>query len=262
MDDLAARIEVLERAAREGGSIAEAAFRTDLTVEEKGHALDAVTDVDRAVQRHVVDVLSTAFPDEPIVAEEEDALKEVPAAGPAWLVDPIDGTNNFVAGTRCWATSVAAVADGEPVAAVNHFPALGDTYRTTPVGVSRNGEAVAVSDRERPAEVTAGPLYGLGRQDREAYATVTRRIVDSLGDLRRAGSSQATLSRVAAGELDAAVSTVRLPPWDTVAGVHLVRRAGGTVTDVDGEPWRHDSQGLVASNGRAHDALLELVDGV
>lgn len=258
MDDLAARIEVLERAAREGASIATQAFRSDLTVEAKGHALDSVTEVDREVQRHVVDVITRSFPGEPIVGEEEDAPKAIPHEGPAWLVDPIDGTNNYVAGSRIWGTSVAAVQHGEPVAAVNHFPALGDTYRTTPVGVSRNGEDISVTDRDAVEEFTASPIFGLQRTDREAFTTVAQRITAELGDLRRAGSGQATLSMVAAGEVDAAVSTVQLPPWDTVAGVHLIRHAGGRVTDTDGEPWRHDAVGLIASNGRAHDELVAL----
>jgi myo-inositol-1(or 4)-monophosphatase len=256
MDSLAARIETLERAAREGAAIAEEAFRSEFVVEAKETPLDAVTEVDREVQRHVLGVIEETFPGEPIVGEEEDALKLVPEEGPAWIVDPIDGTNNYVAGNRTWGTAVAAVEDGDPVAGVNHFPALGDTYRTTPVGVARNGEPVSVTDRADVAEFTAGIVYGLGPSHRSALSAVARSLVEELGDYRRVGSGQATLSMVAGGELDAAISTVALSPWDTVAGVHLIRQAGGTVTDLRGDPWRHDSEGLLASNGRAHDALV------
>jgi myo-inositol-1(or 4)-monophosphatase len=79
------------------------------------------------------------------------------------------------------------------------------------------------------------------------------------GDIRRVGSMQATLALVAAGPLEGAVATGTPHPWDSSAGAALVRRAGGTVTDLRGEPWTHDSVGLVASNGRAHDRLLEAV---
>lgn len=257
MDERAARIELLERAAREGGHIAYDAFRSEFMVETKDSPLDAVTEIDREVQRHITGVIEEAYPDQPIVGEEEDALKEVPEEGPAWIIDPIDGTNNYVAGNRLWVTSVAYVEDGDPVAAVNHMPATGDTYRTTPVGVSRNGESVSVSDRENPETFTVAPVFGLKRSDRASFAAAASTISHSLGDLRRSGSGQATYSMVAAGELDAAVSTVTLSPWDTVAGAHLVRQAGGTVTDIHGNEWRHDSEGIIASNGNAHEELVE-----
>jgi myo-inositol-1(or 4)-monophosphatase len=260
MSELAARIETLERAAREGGAQALDAFRSDLVIETKASPLDSVTEIDRAVQRHVLGVIEESFPGEPVVAEENDARKDVPASGPAWIVDPIDGTNNYVVGNRTWATSVAAVRDGEPIAAVNHLPAIGDTYRTTPVGVARNGEPVSVSERASLAEFTVAPVFGLQRADRPSFAATASRIVETVGDLRRVGSAQSTLSMVAAGELDAAVSTMLLSPWDTVAGVHLIERAGGAVTDPDGTAWSHGTPGLVASNGVAHEEVLETFD--
>jgi myo-inositol-1(or 4)-monophosphatase len=260
MSDLAARIETLERAAREGGSQALDAFRSDLVIETKGSPMESVTEIDRAVQRHVLGVIEESFPDEPIVAEEEEARKDLPTSGAAWIVDPIDGTNNYVAGNRLWATSVAVARDGEPIAAVNHLPALGDTYRTTPVGVARNGETVAVTDLSSLSAFTVAPVFGLDRAARASFAAVSNRIIDATGDLRRAGSAQTALSMVAAGELDAAVSAMVLSPWDTVAGVHLVRQAGGTVTDPDGTPWAHDTSGLVASNGTIHHELLDTFD--
>jgi myo-inositol-1(or 4)-monophosphatase len=67
---------------------------------------------------------------------------------------------------------------------------------------------------------------------------------------------QTALAFVASGELDAAITTRRPSPWDSIAGAHLIERAGGTVTDLDGEPWRHDGRGLVASNGAAHGEVL------
>jgi myo-inositol-1(or 4)-monophosphatase len=84
--------------------------------------------------------------------------------------------------------------------------------------------------------------------------------VGRFGALRRLGSAGAALAMVATGQLDAAVATETAPPWDTVAGVCLVRGAGGRVTDAAGERWTPDSAGLIASNGRAHDALVAAVE--
>jgi myo-inositol-1(or 4)-monophosphatase len=177
------------------------------------------------------------------------------------VVDPVDGTNNYVAGNRRWATSVALVRDGEAVAAVNDCPALGDTYAATPdAGATRGGEPASVTTRTDPGRFTVAPLFGLAASHRREFTRVAGTVMDAFGDLRNVGSGQAALSMVAAGELDAAVTTVRLPPWDTVAGVHLIRAAGGTVTDVDGDPWRVDATGLVATNGRAHDAVVAAFD--
>jgi myo-inositol-1(or 4)-monophosphatase len=95
-----------------------------------------------------------------------------------------------------------------------------------------------------------------GRDRRDEYAAACRAVVERFGDLRRLGSAQAQLAMVAAGTLDGVVTNVYANPWDTVAGVHLIRLAGGTVTDVHGDRWRHDSHGLVASNGAIHEQLL------
>jgi myo-inositol-1(or 4)-monophosphatase len=85
-------------------------------------------------------------------------------------------------------------------------------------------------------------------------------LIRAFGDLRRFGSAQVTLAKVAAGSLDAAASAQPRPnPWDTVAGVYMVERAGGTVTDVHGDPWDPGCDGLVASNGTAHDEVLAVV---
>ncbi|MDZ7730119.1 MAG: inositol monophosphatase family protein [Natrialbaceae archaeon] len=82
-------------------------------------------------------------------------------------------------------------------------------------------------------------------------------MVDDFGDIRRFGSAQIELATVAAGGLEAAVTDVPAYPWDTVAGVAMVRAAGGTVTDLEGEPWKPDARGMVASNGAIHGDLLE-----
>ena len=255
-EDVEARAATALRAARAGAAVAESGFRGDLEVERKGGKTDVVTEADREAQRTVVDVVREEYPDDAVVGEEEDALKAVPDGGSTWVVDPIDGTNNYVRGTRLWTTSVAAVLDGEPVAAANVAPALGDTYTADGDGATRNGEPLSVTDETDPEMCTVCPTFWWAFDRRTEYATACREAVERFGDIRRPGSAQLTLSMVAAGELDGAFTNLYTNPWDTVAGVRLVRAAGGTVTDLHGERWRHDSEGLVASNGHVHDELL------
>ena len=196
------------------------------------------------------------FPDAVICGEEDETATEIPAEGVVWIVDPIDGTNNYVRGTRVWGTSVAAVRDGEPLAAATNLPALGDVYWTDGETTYRDGERVTVSTRSDPEACVVTPTMWWDFDERDEYGRACQAIADRFGDLRRMGCAQAELAAVAEGSLDGVVTNLRASPWDTVAGVAMIRAAGGTVTDLAGDRWRHDAVGLVASNGRVHDAVL------
>jgi myo-inositol-1(or 4)-monophosphatase len=259
MDDLTLRAEVAERAARAGGDLAHSRFRDDIAVETKAGKTDVVTQADRDAQSRVIEVIREEFPDDAFVGEEDDELKEVPDEGPAWVIDPIDGTNNFVRDIPCWATSVAATIDGEPVAATNAMPTIGDYYVADAEETRLNGDPVHVSERTDPETCTVSPTLWWDFDHREEYANAVRAIVERFGDMRRFGCAQATLGMVATGALDGTLSDLRPNPWDTVAGVHLVRNAGGEATNIEGERWRHDSHGLVVSNGHVHESVLEAV---
>ncbi|MGB9987768.1 inositol monophosphatase family protein [Salarchaeum japonicum] len=250
------RAAVVESAARAGARVADEFFRTDIEVETKNGKTDVVTHADRDAQREVIEVVRESFPEDAIVGEEEDELKAVPDRGPVWVIDPIDGTNNYVRDIPVWATSVAAVEDGAAVAAANVLPALGDVYVSNEDGVWLNDEPISVSDEDDPEGFTVSPTVWWSFADRDEYAGICEGLVERFGDLRRFGSAQATLSMVAAGQLEATVTNVETNPWDTVAGVHMVRQAGGRVTDIEGEPWTPESTGLVASNDTRHEDVL------
>ena len=256
------RVAVAREAARAGGAVAMAAFRRDLDVETKTGKTDLVTRADREAQTRIEAVIGERFPQEPFVGEEADARETVPEPGPAWIADPIDGTNNYVRGMRQWATSVASVRDGDPVAAATALPALGDSYVGGPGGVTRNGRPVGVSDTADTDRFTVVPTIWWPRDRRDEYARATEAIVARFGDLLRLKSVHVALALVAAGSIEGVLTNVETNPWDTVAGAYLVERAGGTVTDLDGDPWRHDCRGLVASNGRAHNAVLAAANAI
>ena len=250
------RATVAGRAASEGAAVAADSFRTDLAVERKDGKTDVVTQVDRDAQETVIETIREEYPDDPIVGEEDDALKRVPETGPAWIVDPIDGTNNYVDGTQTFGTAVAAVVDGDPVGAAFDCPALSDRYRVGPDGAFLNDEPLSVSDCADPEAATVCPTFWWDFDQRDQYAAATRAVVERFGDMRRFGCAQLELSMVASGALEGTMTNLRANPWDTVAGVGLIREAGGVVTDLEGDRWRHDSDGLVASNGEIHDELL------
>ncbi|PSP60851.1 inositol monophosphatase [Halobacteriales archaeon QH_7_66_37] len=245
MSEATLRAAMAERAARAGGVVARETFRGDVAVETKANKNDLVTEADRDAQRQVIATIRQEFPNADFVCEEDsrplgtdttsvDLLDAVPETGDAWIVDPVDGTGNYVRGIRFWATSIATVSAGEAVAAATFLPAEGDIYTAGPESVSRNDESMTVSERGDP-ETFAAALIGWW----------------------------AGLALVASGGLEVAFMPKTPHPWDAIAGVYLVRRAGGTVTDVHGNPWSNGDDGLVASNGEAHDAVLDAVrDGL
>ncbi|WP_224335129.1 inositol monophosphatase family protein [Haloprofundus halobius] len=278
MADVSLRAAVAVRAAEAGAAVAFDRFRRGIDVQTKDGKTDVVTQADRDAQARVADVIADAFPEDALVGEEsvaprateeasgrgraDDALKSVPDDGDAWVVDPIDGTNNYVRNIRVWATAVAAVRDGDPVAAASALPALGDTYVADADAVYRNGHEVTVSAETDPEKSTVVPTVWWDFDHRDEYAAATREIVERFGDMRRVGCAQAVLAMVADGSLEGAITNIVTNPWDTVAGVYMVRRAGGTVTDLEGDRWRHDSKGLVASNGAVHDEVLAAARGI
>ncbi|WP_276257549.1 inositol monophosphatase family protein [Haloglomus litoreum] len=255
---LSGRARAADAAARAGAAVAAEAFRTDIAVEAKTNATDFVTEADRDAQAAVVTALRERGFEGPVVGEEEadEVVDAVPETGPAWVVDPIDGTNNFVRGVPVWTTSVAAVVDGAAVAGASAAPMLEDVFVADGTAAWLNDQPMAVSERTDPAEFAVAPTLWWGHDRRAEFAAACREIVERFDDLRRFGTVQYSLAAVAMGALEGAITNVRGAPWDTVAGAHLVERAGGTVTDIHGEPWRHDAQGLVASNGEAHDEVL------
>jgi myo-inositol-1(or 4)-monophosphatase len=246
-------------AARAGADLAAKLFRTPLDVETKASATDYVTEADTRAQLRIVERIADVYSGEAIVGEEGDRPKHLRSGETAWVIDPIDGTTNYVRGIPLWATSVAAIEGGEVIAAANCFPVLDELYHAGTDGVTHDGDATRVSDTDSLETSVVAPTLRYGREHGEAYGSLLGVLSPAVGDVRRLGSAQMTLSLVAGGHLDAAVGVVASHPWDTVAGAHLIRQAGGRVTDLTGEPWTPQSDGLVASNGRIHDSLLNLV---
>ena len=253
------RESTVESIAENGSELAASQFRTTMSVETKSSKIDPVTAADRATQADIIERIEATFPDDAIVGEEEGALKTIPETGYAWIIDPIDGTLNYSRGLNEWVTSVAVVEGCEPIAAANVAPALGDTYTATAESVTRNETALSVSETTDPESFLVASTLRLQTADHERIGVLADRIIERFGEFRRTGSAQLTLSLVASGSLDAVIGFDMDPkPWDTVGGVFQVRRAGGTVTDLDGDQWTPGGPGLVASNGQCHDAVLAI----
>ena len=226
----------------------------------KGHH-DFVTDVDRTAEKLIHADLLAAEPDSHILGEElspDDAV----LTGLVWVVDPLDGTTNFLHGYPWWSVSIAAVIDGEVVAGtVFHVPAH---RRYT---AWRGGGAWCGPDRLQVSTVTdpGQALIGTGfpfktPQDLPAYHGQLDQILPTTAGVRRAGSAAIDLATVAAGQFDG-FWELTLAPWDKAAGIILIREAGGVVTDLEGAPARAAHGGIVAGNPTMHSWLMKQVGG-
>jgi myo-inositol-1(or 4)-monophosphatase len=216
---------------------------------------DWVSDVDTASEVAIRDALASVAPDIAFFGEEGGGER----AALGWLVDPLDGTANFLHGLPAVGVSVALVEDGSPVVGVVHAPLLGDTFvATRGGGATRNGVPITVSSRE-PHEAIPATGFPFRRKDRvEPYLAVFAEAFSVVEDLRRVGAASLDLAWTAAGVFDGFFE-LALGPWDVAAGALLVREAGGVVTDWSGDPARWLATGdILAAPPRVHERLLQV----
>ena len=243
-----------------------AAFRSEegaADPTEKG-AADLLTRADIETQRRLVARLRDAFPDDGIVGEEEgfDALPADPD-GRHWLIDPIDGTYNFVRGFfPSYGISVALCENGLPQAGGIAFPGTGQVYLARRGGgASCDGKGLAVSTIDRIGHSQLIMDFSTPRH-REAAVAGGTAAVRAVGQVRSPGCAVVSLSAVAAGKAEAALD-FGLSAWDCAASMLLVEEAGGRVSRPDGSRMHllDGKRGILASNGRLHGAFVERVTG-
>lgn len=208
-----------------------------------------VTEADALAEAVILAGLRDAFPDIPVVAEEEAAAGRVPnTSGRFFLVDPLDGTKEFISRNGEFTVNIALVENGEPVAGIVYAPALGDIYQGTPEGASRSrvtdGVCAGWSDiRCRPAPPV---LTAVGSRSHGTEETTRFLERYNVGSFVSSGSSL-KFCLVAAGEADIYPRLGRTMEWDTAAGDAVLRAAGGLVTDLDGRALTYNKR------NQAHD---------
>jgi myo-inositol-1(or 4)-monophosphatase len=234
---LTADVELAERAARAGGEVLMAYYgRPPEGLGVKSSATDPVSDADREAERAIRELLSAERPADGLVAEEGSRADA--DSGRRWVVDPLDGTVNFIYELPAWAVSVA-LEDADGVAAgVVHSPVLGETFCAVRGGgawIAESGRPLRASgcDRLERAMVATGFSYEPAR--RAQQAAVVARLLPLARDIRRAGAAALDLAWTAAGRLDAFYEN-GLKRWDWAAGHLMVQEAGGAIGWIEGEP--------------------------
>ncbi|MEX0729200.1 MAG: inositol monophosphatase family protein [Aquisalimonadaceae bacterium] len=251
-------VNIAVRAARNAGNvIVRNMDRLDrIRVEAKG-LNDYVSEVDRMAEREIIDVLHRAYPDHQILAEESGAQGH---NDHVWLIDPLDGTTNFLHGLPHFCVSIALQVKGRLEVGVIYDPVRQELF------TAHKGGGAALDGRKlrmRAQKSIEGRLIGTGfpfRQPKnmDCYMEMFRAVSRRAGDLRRAGSAALDLAYVASGRLDG-YWEIGLEPWDLAAGALLVREAGGMVGDFDGSEHYISNGNIVAGSPKLfHDLLKEV----
>lgn len=220
----------------------------------KSSRTDLVSDADRDAEALLVGMLREARPGDGLIAEEGSTAMST--TGVRWLVDPLDGTINYLWGIPHWSVSVAATDGGGDLVAVVHDPCRGETFTASRGGGAWLGGArLALIPSHELAEALVGTGFSYVAEERARQAQTLQRFLPHVRDVRRSGSAALELSWVAAGRLDAFYET-GLSPWDWAAGGAIVKAAGGTVATVSahGRP-----DGILAARPGLGEPLLALI---
>ena len=223
----------------------------------KGHH-DFVTDVDREAERLIGEVLLASDDGARMVGEE--LSPDGGLDGLVWLVDPLDGTTNFLHGYPAWSVSIAAARDGVLEAGLVFDVPRDRLYRASRDGGAWEGtRRLEVSSIAEPEHALIGTGFPFKHLDRlETYQRQFATVMRSTSGVRRAGSAALDLADVAAGRFDG-FWELMLAPWDIAAGILLVREAGGRVTDFSGKDVGPAHTAIVAGNPGIHGWLMGVI---
>ncbi|TDU90380.1 myo-inositol-1(or 4)-monophosphatase [Kribbella voronezhensis] len=224
-------------------------------VETKSSASDPVTAADRASEKLITDGLAAARPEDGLLGEEGAAKPSV--SGITWVIDPLDGTVNYLYGRPDWAVSIAAEDDAGALVGVVHQPRTGLTWQAVrDGGATRNGVRLEVRESRGPAAALVSTGFSYLAERRAEQAEYLRRVLPAVRDLRRGGSAALDLCAVADGTVDAYYEHV-IQRWDVAAGGLVAREAGAQTVGGPGTPL---PDGVLAASPALADALLDLLE--
>jgi myo-inositol-1(or 4)-monophosphatase len=253
--NLSKELEVAIKAAKEAGKILRNEFGKVAAVTLKEDE-SFQTEADRLSEEKIISIIKTNFPDHSICAEESGLRQK--HSKYLWLIDPLDGTTNFVTKIPFFSISITLVKNGIPLLGVVYDPTHEELF-TAEVGkrASLNGLPIEVSETNNLLE----SMIGYSR-----YSSAKGRFVDTYPEVERAtrtpkilGSTSLHFCYVANSRLDAAI-TFSQKPWDITAGSLIVEEAGGKVTDLKGKSWKIETKNVLASNGKIHDELIKILN--
>lgn len=254
-------LNIAVKAARRAATVINrASTQIDLLTVESKAPNDFVTEVDRAAEAAIIEVLRDAYPQHGILAEESGSTGGAEDSEYQWIIDPLDGTTNFLHGFPQYAVSIALARNGILEHAVVFDPTRNELFTASKgSGAFLNDRRIRVTRRTRLAE----SLIGTGFPFREfkhldAYLAMFRELTQKTAGIRRPGAAALDLAYVASGRLDG-FWEMGLQPWDMAAGVLLIQEAGGLVSDLSGESAFMQTGNVVAGAPKVFAQLLAAI---
>ena len=247
-------LDVAIKAAREAGEIIKENFGKSQSVKLKENK-SFFTETDVASGTKIISIIEVSFPNHSIIAEESGLSEK--NSGYSWFIDPIDGTTNFVTKVPLFAVSIALMKQDKLILGVIYNPILDELYSAEIEQEAKlNNEALKVSEKNSISEFMVG--YARPSAKKEGFLKIFQKLELVTRTPKILGSMAIHLSYVASGRSDAAV--ILFPnSWDVAAGAFIVEEAGGKVTDFDGNPWSINSKNILASNGRIHEEIIDIL---
>ena len=249
-------LDLAVEAAHAAGALLTDHFRKPAEgVTSKTTPTDLVSDADKASEDLLMDLIGAKRPDDGILSEE--GAEGTSSSGLTWVVDPLDGTVNYLFGIPVWSVSIAVEDESGGLVGVVHNPNTDETFTAVRgAGALLNGKPIQVSRRTDLASALVGTGFAYDARARAVQADIATRVLPVARDIRRAGSAALDLASLACGRLDAFYEAP-MEVWDKAAGVVLITEAGGVVSEL---PAPYDlSPGVVAANRELHDQLRSIV---
>ena len=252
-------VDVAERAAERAANFVRGARAPEAGAWTEKSRHDFVTQVDREAEELIAETLTGLVPGTVVVGEELSPAAEY-RGEVVWIVDPLDGTTNYLHGYPQYAVSIGALVDGVLSLGVVHDVARDVAYRAARgQGAWCGGTKLAVSELAEPSRALVGTGFPFKHLDgMEQYLRQFAEVMHATSGIRRAGAAALDLADVAAGRFDA-FWELHLAPWDVAAGVMLIREAGGVVTTLEGSENVLGHGSIVAGNPTLHRWLIDLL---
>ena len=251
-------LNIAVKAARRAGGVINRASRDveQIKVSAKRDK-DFVTEVDKAAEEAILGVLKEAYPDHAILAEESGASGD---SDYVWIIDPLDGTTNFIHGFPQYAVSIAQTHKGVLQHAVVYDPTRNELFTASKgAGAYLNDRRIRVSKRVKLNEVLIGTGFPFRYFEHvDAYLGIFRDMMHKTAGVRRPGAAALDLAWVAAGRIDG-FWELGLSPWDMAAGALLITEAGGLVGDLSGEQNYLETGNIVGGNPKVFAQLLQII---
>lgn len=252
-------LQVASQVAKEAGNLLLEQVHGERQITDKQGRANFVTDVDVLVEKQIISSLQSEYPSHNILTEEASAIDN--GSEFTWVIDPLDGTNNYIHGIPFYSVSVALICGEENLIGTVYDPWMKELFWAEKgAGAWLNGQRITVSDQNSLSDTFIGSDLGYDAEAGRKFLAAVRNSWPQMFGLRIMGSAVLGLAYVACRRLGIYVHSC-LYPWDVASGILLVREAGGVATDLDGKPSTIQKSQIVAGNNMLHEQFIKLMNG-